>query len=64
MAGALLAFARTGDPRAGVTADWSPYSLDRRETMVFAGSARMEDDPRGGERRLFERVPFVQRGTF
>ncbi len=64
MAGALLAFARTGDPRAGVTADWSPYSLDRRETMVFAGSARMEDDPRGGERRLFERAPFVQRGTF
>ena len=64
MADALLAFARTGDPRTGATAGWSPYSLDRRETMVFAGSARMEDDPRGGERRLYQRAPFIQRGTF
>ncbi|MBT0875962.1 carboxylesterase family protein, partial [Campylobacter coli] len=64
MAEALLAFARSGDPRTGATADWSPYSLARRETMVFAGSPRLEDDPRGGERRLYQRAPFVQRGTF
>ena len=64
MSGALLAFARGGDPRAGATADWAPYTLDRRETLVFADAPRMQDDPRGGERRLYARAPFVQRGAF
>jgi len=64
MSDALLAFARSGDPRAGATAGWQPYSLDRRGTMVFGDAPRMEDDPRGGERRLYRRAPFVQRGTF
>lgn len=64
MGDALLAFARTGDPRTGKTAAWAPCSPDRRETMVFAGEPRVEDDPRGGERRLYRRAPFVQRGTF
>ena len=64
MSNALLVFARGGNPRAGATADWAPYSLERRETMVFADAPRMQDDPRGGERRLYRRAPFVQRGTF
>ncbi|MGH8025926.1 MAG: carboxylesterase/lipase family protein [Pseudoxanthomonas sp.] len=63
MSAALLVFARSGDPRAGATADWSPYSLARRETMLFGATPRMHDDPRGGERRLYQRVPFIQRGT-
>ncbi|MCR6663180.1 MAG: carboxylesterase/lipase family protein [Luteimonas sp.] len=63
MSDALLAFARHGDPRTGATQGWSPYSLDQRETMVFAGAPRLEHDPRGGERRIYQRVPFVQRGT-
>lgn len=63
MSDALLAFARTGDPRTRVTQDWEPYSLTNRETMVFADAPRMENDPRGGERRLYQRAPFVQRGT-
>ena len=64
MRDALLAFARSGDPRTGETAAWSPYSLPRRETMVFGATPVMQDDPRGGERALYQRVPFVQRGTF
>ncbi|HSD17570.1 MAG TPA: carboxylesterase/lipase family protein [Thermomonas sp.] len=64
MRDALLAFARSGDPRTGATASWSPYSLPRRETMVFGATPAMQDDPRGGERALYQRVPFVQRGTF
>lgn len=64
MRDALLAFARSGDPRSGATAAWSPYSLPRRETMVFGATPVMQDDPRGGERALYQRVPFVQRGTF
>ncbi|GHC11775.1 carboxylesterase/lipase family protein [Thermomonas carbonis] len=64
MRDALLAFARSGDPRTGATTTWSPYSLPRRETMVFGATPAMQDDPRGGERALYQRVPFVQRGTF
>ena len=64
MADALLAFARSGDPRTGATGDWTSWSLDRRETMVFGASPRMQDDPRGGERRIYQRAPFIQRGTF
>jgi len=63
MAGALLAFSRDGDPRTGATAGWQPYSLERRQTMVFDAAPRLEDDPRGGERRLYRRAPFIQRGT-
>lgn len=64
MSEALLAFARKGDPCAGATSAWAPYSLERRDTMIFDAVPRMQDDPRGGERRLYGRVPFVQRGTF
>jgi para-nitrobenzyl esterase len=31
--------------------------------MLFDLPPRLENDPRGGERKLYERVPFVQRGT-
>ncbi len=63
MSDALLAFARNGDPRTGATSAWAPYSLQQRETMVFDTLPRMVDDPRGGERRLYRRAPFLQRGT-
>ncbi|HBK45522.1 MAG TPA: carboxylesterase [Xanthomonadaceae bacterium] len=64
MSEALLAFARNGDPRHPGLPAWTPYSLPRRETMLFDDSSRMQDDPRGGERRLYAQAPFVQRGTF
>jgi len=31
---------------------------------VFDDVSGLQDDPRGGERQLYERVPFAQRGTF
>jgi para-nitrobenzyl esterase len=31
--------------------------------MLFDTVARVTDDPRGGERRMFEKVPYVQPGT-
>ncbi|MEL1264665.1 carboxylesterase/lipase family protein [Pseudoxanthomonas putridarboris] len=64
MSDALIAFARHGDPNHAGIPHWAPYTLPRRQTMVFDDASRMEDDPRGGERRLYESVPFVQRGTF
>ncbi|GAB3346592.1 carboxylesterase/lipase family protein [Marilutibacter aestuarii] len=63
MSAALLAFARGGDPNHGDLPHWAPYTLPERQTLVFDDASRLEDDPRGGERRLYQRVPFVQRGT-
>ena len=63
MSDALLAFARTGNPNHPGMPTWTPYSLDRRETMVMDLPVRMENDPRGDERRFFGRIPYVQPGT-
>jgi para-nitrobenzyl esterase len=63
MQGALLAFARDGDPNYQDLPRWEPYTLPRRATMIFDLQPRLTDDPRGAERRLFEKVPFVQQGT-
>ena len=60
---ALLAFARTGDPNYSGLPRWEPYTLPRRQTLVFNVESRLADDPRGAERRLFEKVPFIQQGT-
>ena len=60
---ALLAFARTGDPNYNGMPRWEPYSLPRRATMVFDAQSRLADDPRGAERRLFAKVPFIQQGS-
>jgi para-nitrobenzyl esterase len=63
MSSALIALARHGDPNHAGLPSWSPYALPQRRTMVFDDDSRVQDDPRGGERRLYERVPFIQRGT-
>ena len=63
MSEALIALARHGDPNHAGLPDWAPYTLPRRQTMVLDDTPRMQDDPRGGERKLYQRVPFVQRGT-
>ena len=61
--GAFTAFARTGDPNHAGLPAWLPYSLESRETMLMDVAPRLENDPRGDERRLFARVPYVQPGT-
>jgi para-nitrobenzyl esterase len=60
---ALLAFVRTGDPNYPGLPLWEPYTLPRRATLVFDADSRLADDPRGAERRLFAKVPFIQQGT-
>ncbi|MDI1364947.1 MAG: carboxylesterase/lipase family protein, partial [bacterium] len=57
-------FARTGDPNCAAIPAWAPYTLPRRQTMVFnTPNSAMVDDPRGAERELFNTVPFTQFGT-
>ncbi|WP_448134922.1 carboxylesterase/lipase family protein [Stenotrophomonas rhizophila] len=64
MSEALIAFARHGDPNHAALPRWQTYSLARRETMLFDATPRQANDPRGGERRLYQQAPFIQRGTF
>ena len=63
MSEVLIALARHGDPNHAELPEWAPYTLPQRQTMVLDDTSGMQDDPRGGERRLYERVPFLQRGT-
>jgi len=63
MSDAFIAMARDGKPRSAKLPEWKPYTLTGRETMVMAMPPRMENDPRGAERKLFERVPYIQPGS-
>lgn len=63
MSGAFVAFARDGVPRVPGGPAWDRYDLSRRATLVFDDPSRLVDDPRGAERRLFAKVPFIQQGT-
>lgn len=64
MSETLLAFAKTGNPNNAKIPEWKSYSMENRETMIFDLPTRMENDPRGGERKLYSRVPFTERGTY
>ena len=63
MSDAFTSFAATGRPASALLPDWTPFALPGRATMIFDTEPRMENDPRGAERRIFERVPYVQPGT-
>jgi para-nitrobenzyl esterase len=63
MSRTFIAFARTGNPNNRDIPRWEPYTLPRRLTMVFNVPSHLDADPRGAERRLFSKVPYVQPGT-
>ncbi|MGZ8846623.1 MAG: carboxylesterase family protein, partial [Pyrinomonadaceae bacterium] len=63
MSETFIAFARTGNPNNKLISRWLNYTLPRRQTMVFDVPSHLENDPRGAERRLFAKVPYVQPGT-
>jgi len=63
MSETFLAFARSGKPGNRQIPDWPTYDLSRRRTLVFDAVSKVVDDPRGDERRLFSKVPYVQPGT-
>ena len=57
MQDAFVAFAITGRAR------WPRYDVKTRATMIFDTVSRVENDPRGWQRELFARVPYIQPGT-
>ncbi|MGH7779021.1 MAG: carboxylesterase/lipase family protein [Candidatus Binataceae bacterium] len=50
MSKAWLTFARTGSPNHAGLPQWPHYSAERRATMIFDDSCRVEDDPFRAER--------------
>ncbi|MBL8642485.1 MAG: carboxylesterase/lipase family protein [Rhodospirillaceae bacterium] len=60
---AFLNFASTGNPNHAGIPQWAPYDLTARQTLLFDVPPVLASDPRGDERRLFAKVPFIQKGT-
>ncbi len=60
---ALIAFARTGNPNTKGLPAWPRFELEKRATMIFDTPPRVEDDPRGAERKLFAPILYLQPGT-
>jgi para-nitrobenzyl esterase len=54
MSNAWLAFARTGNPNAASIPDWSPYTAERRATMLFDVQSRVVDDPDAEVRKILQ----------
>ena len=69
----LIAYGRTGNPngddktkeatQGGKLPYWPPYDLKTRATMMWETKPRVEDDPRGAERRFAEQAHYHQAGT-
>lgn len=50
-------FARTGKPAAKGQAEWKPYTLRKRETMIIDATCRMVNDPERTDRLFFSSEP-------
>jgi len=56
LASAWVAFAKTGDPNNPALPHWSPYDAKTRPTMVFNKETRVENDPHGEFRQLWDEL--------
>jgi len=62
MANAWLAFVRNGDPNHSGIPTWTPYDLERRNTMLFDVPSQAVDDPHRAERLFMARYLSQQDG--
>lgn len=53
---AIAAFGRTGDPNCDKIPDWPAYDTQSRATMIFNLESRVENDPTGEIRLLWEKI--------
>jgi para-nitrobenzyl esterase len=58
-----IAFARTGNPNIDTAPCWPAFNTMTRPTMIFDLPPRIENDPRGRERRYLGQVPYTQPGS-
>lgn len=63
LASAFISLARNGDPNHSGIPHWPRHTLATRETMIFGETVYAANDPRGNERALFAKVPFIQWGS-
>lgn len=61
MSGMWAAFARTGRPSIPGQPEWTPYTLERRETMLIDAECRLVSDPEAAERRFWQSEPDAAR---
>nr|WP_300998400.1 carboxylesterase family protein [Hyphomonas sp.] len=63
LSGAFISLARNGDPNHSGIPHWPRHTIAARETMIFGKTVYAANDPRGNERALFAKVPFIQWGS-
>ena len=56
MSGVWAAFARSGVPAHESIPDWPAYDTDRRATLSLDATCRIENDPRGETRQLWQEI--------
>jgi para-nitrobenzyl esterase len=64
MSGMLIHYAATGNPNHQGLPQWPTYDLKNRSTMMWENPPRIENDPRGDERRYAAGSPYRQPGTY
>jgi para-nitrobenzyl esterase len=64
MSGMLIHYAATGNPNYPGLPFWPAYDLKQRNTMIWNTLPRIDQDPRGQERRYAAASPYRQPGTY
>jgi para-nitrobenzyl esterase len=59
----LIHFAHTGEPNHSGLPHWPRYNTTHRPTMLWDSTPRVENDPRGEERKLIAQARYLQPGT-
>jgi para-nitrobenzyl esterase len=57
LAGAWVAFAKTGDPTHELIPHWPRFEPTRRSTLVFGDPPRVVDDPHAEIRAFWRDMP-------